>query len=117
MSLCAAVASSQSSTFSQDPYNVWNINSWEANKQTKPEKKLTHDKVHLKAQVILKHLDACMSLFFFLLHETVNNPNVPGNSNGRLLWTAMELFQLVSFLPLLLSSTLKDLQLIPGKND
>lgn len=51
MSLCAAVAwSSQSSTFSQDPYNIRNINSLVKGKQTKPENKWVYDKMHLKAQ-------------------------------------------------------------------
>lgn len=63
MSLCAAVAqSSQSSTFGEDPLNIQNINSLVKGKQTKAEHKWFDDKIHLKAQVILKHLHGDISL-------------------------------------------------------
>lgn len=76
MSLCVAVAwSSQSSAFSQDPYNIWNVNSLVKTKQTKLINKWGYDKMCLKAKVILKHLDADMSLDTV----TVKNQNVPGN--------------------------------------
>jgi len=63
--VCAAIAwSSQSPTFSQDLYNIWNIHSFDKGKKKKKKEKKKKQKKklsaliiqHLKAQVILKHL-------------------------------------------------------------
>lgn len=72
MSLYAAIAwSSQSSTFSQDPYNIRYINSLVKGKQTKSKTKQFYDKIHLKIHVILKHSDAEMSFGSFLIKRKI----------------------------------------------